>query len=492
MGTAPHASAETPTAGRVDWAPCAEQPEVECGALDLPVDWARPRGERFDLAVARRAATDPAKRLGVLVINPGGPGGSGVDFALEAHRFFSPAVLERFDVVGFDPRGVGRSHPVTCSTDLVLNGPSTRPTDRAGFEALAAHNRALAADCRARTGPLYDHADTLSVVRDVDALRRALGERKINYYGVSYGTLIGQQYAEEFGGNIRAMVLDSNMDHSLGTRRFYETEAVGAEDSFTEFVEWCDRTPSCALHGQDVAAVWDDLLARADRGELTVPGDPGRKLTADDLIGGAFSAFYGPDWAPLAEQLAALLAGGPSTAATAAAAAETTEYPFGAVFCQDWAIRVRDHRELAALIDRGNRLAPHLRGSPLAHQATAGCVGLPGRVNNPQHRLRIEDAPEILMTNALHDPATTYEWAVNAHRQSRDTTVLLTYEGWGHGVYGRSGCTTGAMDEYLISLRAPRDGARCPGVEPPAGPVAPLDARPSPAGPVPGLPGWLG
>ncbi|MFT7839944.1 alpha/beta fold hydrolase [Saccharothrix sp. BKS2] len=490
LGTATPAFADPPGTARVEWAPCEEPAEVECGALSLPIDWARPRGERFDLAVARRPATDPAKRVGVLVVNPGGPGGSGVDFALGADRYFSPAVLERFDVVGFDPRGVARSQPVRCSLELLRAAPSAYPADEAGFRALAAHNRELAADCRERSGPIYDHADTLSVVKDVDALRKALGERKISYYGISYGTLIGQQYAEEFGRDIRAMVLDSNMDHSLGTRRFNETEAVGAEDSFHEFVEWCDRTPSCALHGQDVAAVWDDLLARADRGEIGQPGDPSLKVTAQQISRIALSAFYGPDWTFLAQLVVDLRAGAP--AASALAAEETAHNPFPAVFCQDWAIRVKDHRELSALVERNNRLAPHMRGSALGHSATTGCVGLPERVNNPQHRLRIDHAPKILMTNALHDPSTPYAWAANAHRQSRDTTVLLTYEGWGHGVYGRSDCTTGAVDDYLINLRTPRDGARCPGVEPPAEPVAPLDARPLPAGPAPGVPGWLG
>lgn len=492
VGTTSLASAETEPeafgAGRIDWHPCPELAEVECGTLRLPIDWANPRGDGFDLAVARRKATDPAKRIGVLVINPGGPGGSGVNAALRADGRFSQDVLQRFDIIGFDPRGVARSQAVQCSIEVLVKQPSPYPTNQQGFDALAAYNRELAADCREHSGPIYDHADTGAVVKDVDALRKALGERKINYYGVSYGTLIGQQYAEEFGRNIRAMVIDSNMDHSLGTWRFHETEAETAEDSFREFVQWCDRTASCALHGQDVAKVWDDLLARADRGEITDPFDPDRKATADDIIGTAFGAFYGPQWQPLSEFLVELGAGTP---AKAAFAEETVRNPFPAVFCQDWAIRVKDHRQFSALVDRARQLAPHMRGSSLGHTAMAGCVGLPERVNNPQHRLDIEDAPKILMMNALHDPATGYEWAANAHRQSRDTTVLLTYEGWGHGVYGRSDCTTGAADDYLINLKTPRPGARCAAVEPAPEPVASLDAKPVPVGPTPAIPGWL-
>ncbi|MET0136685.1 MAG: alpha/beta fold hydrolase, partial [Kibdelosporangium sp.] len=224
MSGASVASAEPVTTesevGAITWQPCAEDATAECGTLKLPVDWAKPRGEKFDLAVARRKATDPAKRTGILLINPGGPGGSGVNFALGAKGFFSPEIQARFDIIGFDPRGVARSAPVQCSLELLRNPVSTYPTSQAEFDALADYNRKLRDDCRKNTGPIYDHVDTLSVVQDMDAIRRSLGERKINYYGVSYGTLIGQQYAERYGDKIRAMIIDSNMDHSLGTKDF--------------------------------------------------------------------------------------------------------------------------------------------------------------------------------------------------------------------------------------------------------------------------------
>ncbi|RKT57057.1 alpha/beta hydrolase [Saccharothrix australiensis] len=486
---APAADVQAADLKDIDWRPCQELPEVECGTLRLPVDWANPRGDKFDLALARRKATKPAERIGAMLINPGGPGGSGVDFALFADRFFSPRVQERFDIIGFDPRGVARSQPVLCSEDLLVNAPSQYPANQAEFEALARYNRELAADCRKKTGPIYDHVDTISVVNDIEALRRVLGERKLNYYGVSYGTLIGQQYAERYGRNIRSMVIDSNMDHSLGTRGFVESEARTAEDSFREFVKWCDRTASCALHGRDVAKFWDDLLAKADRGEVTDPSDPTRKIPAELIIRAAFGAFYGPNWQPLAEALVQLDAG---TAAPRLFAEEAVNFPFPAVFCQDWAMRVRDHREFSGLVRRANEIAPHMRGSSLGHNAVAGCVGLPEKVNNPQHRLRIKHAPKILMMNALHDPATGYEWAVNAHRQSRDTTVLLTYEGWGHGVYDRSSCTQDTTDAYLIERRVPRDGTRCAAVEPAATGLATASAIHRPAGPSPDLPGWGG
>ncbi len=166
-------------------------PEVECGKLSLPIDWNEPRGEKFDLAVARRKATDPAKRVGIMLVNPGGPGGSGVNFAFGADSYFSPEVRASFDIIGFDPRGVARSRPVQCSVELLNKQVSPYPENDAEFTALKAYNQELANDCRARSGPIFDHADTIAVTNDMDALRHSLGERKINYCGLSYGTIMG-------------------------------------------------------------------------------------------------------------------------------------------------------------------------------------------------------------------------------------------------------------------------------------------------------------
>lgn len=467
----PVGNATSPDA--IDWKPCAQDAAAECGTLRLPVDWTRPSGETFDLAVARRKATDPDRRVGVLLVNPGGPGDSGVDFAVRrATSHFSADTQAKFDIVGFDPRGVGGSQPVKCSTELLNRRPSAYPRNQAEFDQLAEYNRSLREDCRRHTGPVFDHADTLSVVRDMDSLRRSLGEKKINYFGHSYGTLIGQQYAEEYGDRIRAMALTANVDHSLGAREFITSSAATAEDSFHQFVKWCESTSSCALHGRDVTAVWDGLLARADRGEIRAPENPDQTLTANDITLFAFKAFYGPDWDELATYVAKLDAqerqaprltgGGPPQPRTSQAAQQpTTAEPFHAVFCQDWSLRPKDYREYAALTKAELQAAPHMRGTPRVHAAVAGCIGWPEEVNNPQHRLRITDAPKILMLHSLHDPANNYAWAANIHRQTRDTTVLLPYEGAGHSVYGRSDCTRDAVDDYLAELSLPGPGSRC-------------------------------
>ncbi|MEV7959378.1 alpha/beta fold hydrolase [Streptomyces sp. NPDC088141] len=462
------------TQNAIDWKPCPKDAAAECGTLRLPVDWARPSAEKFDLAVARRKATDPDRRIGVLLVNMGGPGDSGVDFVVRrATSHFSTDVQERFDIVGFDPRGVGGSQPVKCSTKLLDQAPSSYPRDQAEFDQLAEYNRALRQDCRRHSGPVFDHADTLSVVRDMDAIRRSLGEKKINYFGHSYGTLIGEQYAEQYGGRIRTMALTANIDHSLGAREFLVSSAATAEDSFHQFVKWCDSTSSCALNGRDVTAVWDDLLARADRGEIHDPRSPDQVLTATAIAFKAFKEyFYGPHWDELATYVAGLDAQErepkerrptqqPRPRTPQGAEEQTRAEPFSAVFCQDWRFRPKDYREYAGLTEAELRAAPHLRGSPRVHPAVAGCVGWPNEVNNPQHRLRVTEAPKILMLHSLHDPANNYAWATNVHRQTRGTTVLLPYEGAGHSVYGRSDCTRGAVDDYLMERKLPGAGSRC-------------------------------
>lgn len=458
----------------IGWKPCPQDATAECGTLRLPVDRSRPSGGTFDLAVARRKAADPARRVGTLLVNPGGPGASGVAFAVrDAQSHFSKDILERFDIVGFDPRGVGGSHPVTCSTELLDRRPSAYPRDQAQFDRLAEYNRALAEDCRRRTGPLFDHVDSLSVVRDMDALRVALGEKKINYFGHSYGTLIGEQYAQEYGGRIRSMALTANVDHSLGTREFLVSSAAAAEDSFHQFVRWCDRTSSCALHGRDVTAVWEDLLVRADRGHIPDPERTGQVLTGDAIRLATFMRFYGPDRDELASYLAGLDAQHPNErrgsgqsrqsqpSAAREAEPQTRADPFAAVFCQDWRIRPKNFREYAELARAELRAAPHMRDSPRIHDGVARCIGLPDEVNNPQHRLRITEAPKILMLHSRHDPANHFTWAANVHRQTRGTTVLLPYEGAGHSVYRRSDCTRDAVDDYLTELKLPAAGSSC-------------------------------
>ncbi|MER7195809.1 alpha/beta hydrolase [Streptomyces flaveolus] len=444
------------------WVPCDNQtkPGAECATLSVPVDWAHPDGPRLDLAVARRKATDPGAHIGSMVFGPGGPGDSGVERVVGGISRFSPEVRRRFDIVSFDPRGVGRSNPVTCSDALLAARPSPELRNQADFDATLAYNRRLSTDCRARTGPAFDHFDTAQTVQDLDALRAALGERKLTFHGSSYGTLLGAQYAETYPRRVRAMVLESVMDHSVSTTRdFLRSEAATAEDSFQEFVKWCDDAADCALHGRDVRAVWQHLLARAGRGELEDPAEPGTSLSSSDLVNTvAFRKFYKADYAGLATAIAGLNVSEPLPSSPTSVA---PLHPAAPVFCSDWHLPVRDYQEYASLVAMMNRTAPNLPHLLPIHM-TAACLGAP--TANPQHRLGVHDAPPVLLANALHDPATGYPWAVSVARQLGRSGRLLTYEGGGHGSVTSGPCMEDAVDNYLTDLLVPPKGTRCPAV----------------------------
>ncbi|WP_218125894.1 alpha/beta hydrolase [Sinosporangium album] len=486
------APAATASAQRtITWEPCPEDATVDCGKLTLPIDWSNPQGPTFEFAVARRKATNPAARIGSLVYQPGGPGGSGVQDVLANYLPFTPELASRFDIVGIDPRGVGRSQPVLCSMDLLLQAPQTVLKNQADFDAVVAFNTKRREDCRTRTGPMFDHVDTLNVAHDLEALREALGDDKLTYYGISYGTLIGQIYAERYPGRVRALGLDANMDHSIGTRAFLDQESWALEDSFTEFVAWCGRTPSCALHGRDVKAVWADLYGRAERGELHAPGDPTLPITPLVLSYEVMIAGYVPSWAQLASVLAMLADGtgnAPMKAKPFTTTSEAVPYPLE-IFCQDWQLPIRNYREYARHVKRSKAIAPNTRFSPLAFETVTSCLGHPSPIDNPQRRLRVDGTPTLLLGSSLHDPATPYPWSVSTARQIGREARLLTYEGWGHGAYPRSACAAEVFDRYLTDLVVPPRGSRCPAV-PPAE-VSTRSAVPAPLnGPLPGLPGW--
>ncbi|MFJ9884891.1 alpha/beta hydrolase [Streptomyces sp. NPDC091287] len=462
LAAAPVVQASPPAAESLRWAPCdaATKPGAECATLSVPVDWARPDGPKLDLAVARRQATEPGARVGSMVFGPGGPGDSGVAMVVGNISRFSPEVRRSFDIVSFDPRGVGGSNPVDCSSDLLAERPSPELRSQADFDATMAYNERLRADCRARTGPVFDHLDTAQTVRDLDALRAALGERKLTFHGSSYGTLLGAQYAETYPRRVRAMVLESVMDHSVPTTRdFLRSEAATADDSFREFVKWCDGAVGCALRGRDVRAVWRGLLDRAGRGQLENPAKPGTALSSSYLVNRiAFRKFYSADYAGLATEIARMDASAPLPPSPTSVVPLPLATP---VFCSDWRLPVRDYQEYASLVSLMNRTAPDLPYLLPIHM-TAACLGAP--TANPQHRLRVHGAPPILLSNALHDPATGYDWAVSVARQLGRSGVLLTYEGHGHGSITSGPCMKDAVDSYLTDLAVPARGTSCPAV----------------------------
>jgi pimeloyl-ACP methyl ester carboxylesterase len=423
----------------IDWQACEPENPVECATITVPVDYAHPGNGTIEVAVARQKAS--GERQGTLVFMPGGPGGSGVDRLLGGNTV-PDAVAERFDVVSYDPRGTNRSHPIQCDTDLVRNLPNVVPEAGARLADVQAYARALGDSCREHTGPLLDHVDSVSVARDIDALRAALGERTVTLYGRSYGTLAGQMYAETFPHRVRGIVLDSVFDHGLSPSTFLTTQAAAGEDAFAAFADWCAADSTCALHGQDVGQVYGDLWEKAVRGELPMPPMTLNQNTLNRL--------YGPDWAGLAEQLDGLT--GPT------AMAGTTPFPIGA-FCADHRVRFSSHGQWLSAWRKQNAAAPTTR-THFAWAVVSLCSAWPAETPNPQHRTDADDAPPILIMNSLHDPATSHEWARDVHRQL-DDSVLLTYDGSGHGVMDRTDCTRAVFTDYVLHRKTPRPGTHC-------------------------------
>ncbi len=490
--------------GTLSWRPCPDTPTIDCATLRVPIDWSHPDGGTFDLALARHKATDPTRRVGPLIVNPGGPGGSGVDFVKETDdpngfgaAMFSTDLRARFDLIGWDPRGVGASSPIRCDPGLLAAAPSPHPTSATEFAALAAYNRTLARDCRSHTGPVFDHIDTASTARDVEAIRLALGEGRLNFYAMSYGTQIGEQYTELFPGHVRAMALDGVADHSTGAFGNATMLAQALEQSYGQFADWCLRTPACALYPTDPRTVLDQLYTAALNGTITIPGRPDQVITPDVLLNYLRGGLMGSArWFGFAQELGTVLAEpGRTAVATDAAparnnpAAATSATPIASQEVAETFITCADHRwgistfdQLQRLEAAMNRVAPHTHFSVTALKEVTQCLGWPYPVANPQHRLDVDGDPNILMVSSRYDVATPYPGAVNALRQIGPSANLLVYDGTSHADYPETPCVQVAVDTYLFTGHAPAPGTHCPAVFPdPHQAAAPTPTKSAPA-----------
>lgn len=463
-GTAGTASAEP---APLTWTPCATQgtdPTVECASIEVPIDRANPALGTAKIALNRLPAKDKARRAGSLLTNPGGPGGSGTSSIAYADIGFSTPefaeIRQRYDVIGFDPRGIWKSTPAIRCDRLYDPAVNRFPADRAGFDRLAAFNEAAGKNCLAKTGPLLANADTANVVEDVDAIRAALGEKTISWFGLSYGTEIGAMYAAKYPRRVRAMVLDGAMDHSRSSRRAIVDEAAAVEDDWHQFATWCAIAPECALRGQNVLAYYDALMADGEQGK--VPSKHlGRPATADELASGAYNGLVVSSAWPL---LSKALADARTDASTLTTASQFTREDFPAylgVGCHDLPSPFTGPRDLKAAADQVKRVAPHSwRYSEFWTIATA-CTGWPVPPKNPPHPEHISGTAPILVVGGEHDPATPLVWARGLTSRI-DNGTLLTYAAPGHSGTYNSGCARAAIAKYLVSGVTPAKGTICP------------------------------
>jgi pimeloyl-ACP methyl ester carboxylesterase len=430
--------------------------------MRVPVDWSAPQGDQITVAVARRTADNPLRRLGTLFFNPGGPGDPASRYVVAAEQVFSATLRERFDLVAMDPRGVGDSSQIRCGVPVFTPELKLFPRTEQEFDYLREHSRAVGLSCLQQTGDLVRHADTVAVARDHEALRIALGEGQVTWLGVSYGTQIAANYAHLFPGRTRAMVLDAALEHSVPEVHQVSEEILSAEDSFNRFASWCTTAPSCALRGQDVATVFDRLVAAADSRPIPVPGAL-RAVTGEDIRLGAVgmlrvkepSSFFGPDlnWAGLSRALRQAIDGDASAFALPGGdVPQLGAFSRAGNACLDYVPQVHSYAEMRQRIELGRFLAPHLQGASETWAVNL-CIGWPVRATNPPRALDVHGVP-ALMVHATHDASDPYEWAHGLAAQIHGI-ALLTRDGDGHTSYHTSPCAQAATDRFLIQPRAP-------------------------------------
>src|SRR4051794_32699955 len=353
-------------AGAIRWHSCGKgvPASVQCGGLSVPLDYAKPSGARIRLGFNRLRAADRAHRVGSLIVNPGGPGGAGTEVvAAEAAglHLWDPELHLRFDLIGMDPRGIGTSTPVRCDPALINQPAPQFPATADEFAQLEAHAQTVGESCLRLTGPLLGHVDTKGVARDMERLRHALGEGKLNFLGLSYGAALGAQYAELYPKRIRVMALDGALEHAITAQRLFVDSTIAYEDTFNRFVAWCARTTSCPLHGRDVAALFDALVARADRDPIAAPECAERgcrpTVTGGDirlnseqglLTKEGIRAFGLPGWQDFAGALAAVEQGSAAPFAQGLATAPADGTLAGlAVLCVDYPFAISGYEELS-------------------------------------------------------------------------------------------------------------------------------------------------
>jgi len=472
--TSSRAPAAVPVA-KLSWQACPKEKGFQCATVRVPLDYSHPRGQMIHLAVIRHRATDPAHRIGTLFFNPGGPGGSGVAALPGFVSLLPAAVRARFDIASWDPRGVGASTAVECfasarDANRFLDGMvlgSSFPVGNAEMAGWIRRYRAFGRHCEARSGGLLRHVSTADTARDLDVLRRAVGDRMLTYYGFSYGTFLGATYANMFPDHVRAMVLDSNLDPRAYVRpqikanggRFLTTELRGRSDqsaarTLNAFLDLCGAdTAHCAFSAGSPAATrakYAALLQRLQRPARSAKVTYAETVSTTGTYLGTKAAW--PSLAKLLQKLwmtgnATLLMVPPNQlAGLFAILCSESPNPSAAAF-----------RSLVRFAFR--------RSGPLGLSKlwqTLPCASWPTTAADlyagPWDR---RTANPVLVTNNTIDPNTPYRGAVAMARELARAR-LLTVDGYGHGVLGnQSACATRYISRYLIEKALPPKGAVC-------------------------------
>ena len=440
------------------WKDCAGG--FDCTTLRVPLDYKHPTGEAISLSVIRLKAKNSVDSL---LLNPGGPGGSGVDYARAATYVVSKDLISRYDIVGFDPRGVGRSTPVHCLTDAQTDriiAADGSPDNQVEINLLIALNKNFARACQNKSSTLYRFVDTASAARDIDILRNALGDKKLNWLGKSYGTFLGATYAELFPKRVGRMVLDGVVDPTLSNTELSRGQAVAFEAALNRFINDCYSHTDCPLTGSPKFGYSQivDLLNSLDSHPAILKN--GRTFTqAMGLIGilgslydkqygwpqlrSDLSAAFRLSFEPLARNLDLYTSRGPDGKYE-----NNSNDAIAAVNCLDRPDRPSVQQTLR-LVKQWRKAAP-LFGDYLAW-SNLSCTYWKAPATDKPHAILAPGSPMILVVGTLHDPATPYEWSKSLSKQLHNST-LLTFDGDGHTAYMQgSSCIDKVVDNYFIT-----------------------------------------
>ena len=457
----------------VNWAPCERG--FECATITAPLSWRDPAAGSIDLALTRHRAT--GARIGSLLTNPGGPGQPGVDFLQAAYNQFGAPVRSAFDLIGFDPRGVGASTPIVCMDDAGKDAfiSDDFPDTDAGREAMAQANAEWGAACYQNTGELLGNVDTMSAARDMDLIRHLVGDAKLNYLGFSYGTQLGATYAGLFPQRVGRMVLDGAIDLSLTPDELSLGQAVGFETALRNFVTACQThgfgaDGACPLTGSVDEGLQQigNLLAQVETSPLPTESDRTVNRTLA-FYGIALPLYDQGNWPILSMALEEAMNRGTGDVLLNLADfyndregdgtfnSNSTE-AFQAIGCVD-SRGTENPAEMARLADEVIAAAPTV-GNFFTYGGLV-CRDWPVPIAPGSFDLHAAGAPPILVIGTTNDPATPFAWAQGL-ASTLDSGVLLTYDGEGHTAYTRSNaCIADTVDEFLVSDIVPSNGKRC-------------------------------
>jgi len=443
------------------WSDCDEG---ECAQLEVPLDWEEPEGKTIEIAVNRVPAKGDT--AGSLIVNPGGPGGSGVDYAAAADQIVGESIRTNFDVVGFDPRGVGRSAPVDCVGDRELDewmGRDPSPDDEAERAEAVDDATEFGQACKETTGELIGHVSTVDVAKDMDVLRSVLDDGKITYLGKSYGTLIGSTYADLFPDRVGRMVLDGVMPPDLTGQEGAIGQAKGFDTATRAWAKDCVEG-DCPL-GSSEGEVIESVQAKLKELDAEpVKANGGLELTEGWASVGIAQAMYDEGlWSRLTDALVSLDEGdgGPlmDLGMTYAGRDPAGRYrsnimeALPAVNCLDRGVDT-DPQEWAKVAEKVEAEAP-IWGGFLAWESLS-CATWPVEATGEAKKIDAQGADPILVVGTTRDPATPYVWAERLHEQLADS-ALITHEGDGHTAYMRQDdCVDEAVEEYWLTGTVPK------------------------------------